>query len=132
MKKAIYYMGLCVLWIIALFTLAFVLVMCGFIPLSFGWGAALGNSCGHPQLWLIAIGLVLLLRPVLYKAIFNEHKYFKKTVAIVIITLGMLWLALNLGARLYNQAVQKAVLEKLEENENDIIDYIPGMFDEQK
>ena len=132
MKKVVYYVGLCTLWIIALFALAFVSVICGFIPLSLGVGAALGTGCGHPQLWLIAIGIVLLLRPVLYKAIFKEHKHFKRTVAIVLITFGLVWFAMNFGARLYNQAAQKAVMERFEENEDDVIDYTPGMFNEQK
>lgn len=114
MKKVFFIVSLCILWVIILFALAFVLVICGLIPLSLGWGAALGTGCGHLQLWLIAIGIVLLLRSVLCKAIFKEHKHFKKTIAIVFITIGFIWLAMNLGSRLYTQCIQKTILEHYE------------------
>lgn len=100
MKKVAYFMSLCIVWIIALFIMAFILVVCGLIPLSVGWGYALGSACGHPQLWLISVGVALLFRPVLYKAIFKNQKDFKKTLAVIIVTFGIIWLAMNLGGKI--------------------------------
>ena len=38
---------------------------------------------------------------------------------------------MNLGAMIYNRAVEKAVMERVQENDEEIIDYVPGMFDKK-
>ena len=65
MKKSVYYMLLVVLWIAIVLVLALLLLATGLfaIPGCYGFAAQLGGACGHPQLWVIAIGIVLLLRP---------------------------------------------------------------------
>lgn len=100
MKKVMYFTSLCIAWVVVVFILAFVLVVCGLFPFRAGWGYSLGAGCGHPQLWLISLGIVFLLRPVLYKAIFKVHKSFSKSTGIVIIIFGAIWLAMNLGSKL--------------------------------
>lgn len=74
----------------------------------------------------------MLIRPILHKAIFNENRVFKKVISTILIVIGIVWLAMNLGARMYHQAVEKAVLERMQENEEEIIDYVPGMFDNEE
>lgn len=131
MKKTIYYVLLFVIWIATITVLASTLVISGFIPTSYGLGYAIGSACGYPQLWLIAAGIVMLVRPMLNKAIFKTCKIYKKTVAIILIAVGIVWIVINIGARLYHQSVEKVVMERLQENEEEIIDYVPGMFDEK-
>ena len=130
MKKVIYYISLFIAWLAIVIALAFILVICGvIIPTSSGLGYALGSACAHPQLWIISAGITMLIRPILHKAIFQTNKNFKKTVSLTLIAIGFIWLTMNLGAKIYHQAVEKAVLERLQENEDEIIDYVPGMFD---
>lgn len=131
MKKALYYILLFIAWITIIIALASTLVISGLIPTSLGWGYAIGSACGYPQLWLIAAGITLLIRPILYKTIFKNCKTYKKTVAIILIAVGIIWITMNIGAKLYHQSVEKAVMERLQENEDEIIDYVPGMFDEK-
>lgn len=132
MKKVLYLASLFIVWLASIFALALILVICGIIPTSLGWGYALGGACGLPQLWLIATGIAMFIRPILYKVIFNENKIFKKVISTILIVIGFLWLAMNLGARMYHQAVEKAVMERLQEDEEEIIDYVPGMFDNEE
>lgn len=113
-KKVTFCTALFIVWLVVLLILAFGLVACGLVSLRFGWGTALGTSCGHPQLWLIAIGVVMLLRSTIHKMIFQEKKEFKKLVAIVVIVLGCFWLIMNLGARMLFKATESRTLE----NEN--------------
>lgn len=131
MKNILYYISLIITWLVIIIVLAFILTICGIVPTLYGWGYALGSACGYPQLWVIALGCTLLIRPALYKVIFKEHKEFKKTVPVIIIIIGSLWLAINLGAMIYNRAVEKAVMERVQENDEEIIDYVPGMFDKK-
>lgn len=132
MKKVIYLASLFIAWLVSIIALALILVICGVIPTSLGWGYALGGACGLPQLWLISAGITMLIRPILHKAIFNENRVFKKVISTILIVIGIVWLAMNLGARMYHQVVEKAVLERMQENEEEIIDYVPGMFDNEE
>ncbi len=112
MKKTIYIGLLILAWILAVLILALLLVMTGIVSSNFGFGASLGTACGHPQLWVISIGIVLLLRPVIYKLVVKEERRFKKTVAIILIVVGAIWLAINVGARLYLESVEKEFFEQ--------------------
>lgn len=132
MKNILYYISLIITWLVIIIVLAFILTICGIVPTLYGWGYALGSACGYPQLWIISLGCTLLIRSVLHKVIFKEQKSYKKTIPILIIIIGCLWLAMNLGAMIYNRAVEKAVNERLQESEEEIIDYVPGMFEKEQ
>lgn len=112
MKKTIYYVLLVLAWILAVLILALLLVITGIISSNFGFGASLGTACGHPQLWVISIGIVLLLRPVIYKLVVKEERLFKKTVANILIVVGVIWLIINVGTRLYLESIEKDFFEQ--------------------
>lgn len=131
MKNILYFISLLITWLVIIIGLAFIITLCGIVPTLYGWGYALGSACGYPQLWIISLGCTLLIRPILYKVIFKEHKKYKKTVPVIIIIIGSLWLAMNLGAMIYNRAVEKTVMERVQENDEEIIDYVLGMFDKK-
>ena len=99
MKKVIYAVCLAALWVIVILLLGILLVLFGLTPTDPSFMYSLGAACGHPQLWVIAAGFVLLLRPVAWKLITKESKPFRKSAAITILILGIVWLSMNVGAR---------------------------------
>lgn len=100
-NKTFYYFSLALAWIVIEIILMLFMVLLGFtgVPEGFGVGYKMGAALAHPQLWLIALGLVLLLRSSLYKAIMRASKTFNKHVAIVCLVVGLIWLLLNIGTR---------------------------------
>lgn len=110
MKKIIYYSTLIALWAMILVILGIILVFLNLCPMNYGFGYALGSACGHPQLWIVSIGIVLLLRTKVYQLILKANKSFNKSVGIILIVIGSIWLAMNVGARLfYENAKQNAI-----------------------
>lgn len=108
MKKMIYFGSLVISWVVMLLLLAFLCLILGVIPMEFGLGYSWGRACGHLQLWVISLGIVLLLRPFVYKFIMTEQKVFKRTLPIILVIVGLVWLAMNVGARMcYEKAKQE-------------------------
>ena len=112
MKKSFYYTSLIVLWGVVVFLLAILLILFGLIPTNFGFGYSLGSACGFPQLWIMAVGIVLLLRPIAWKLITKESKPFKKSAAITILIVGIIWLSINIGAGILNEHASEKLIEQ--------------------
>lgn len=107
MNKTLYYFSLVLAWIVIEFFLMLFLVLLGLsgVPEGFGFGYKMGAALARPQLWLIALGFVLLLRPSLYKAIIKTSKAFNKNVAVVCLVLGFIWLLSNIVGRFISNNV---------------------------
>lgn len=114
MKKGFYYTSLIVLWVVVVFLLAILFILFGLVPTNFGFGYSLGTACGHPQLWIMAIGIVLLLRPIVWRIFIKESKTFKNSAAITILIVGIIWLSMNIGARILNDKVTESLIEQYE------------------
>lgn len=114
MKKSVYYILLSALWVAAVVVLAILLLFFGVFPMNFGLGYSLGGACGHPQLWMIATSFVLLLRPIVWKLVTKESKQFKKSTAIIILVIGIVWLSMNVGARILNNYANEKLIEQYE------------------
>lgn len=82
------------------------------VPTNFGFEYALGNACGYPQLWIMAVGIVLLLRPIAWKLITKESKPFKKSAAITILIVGIIWLSINIGTGILNEHASEKLIEQ--------------------
>ena len=116
MKKTVYYILLCILWIATVFVLAILLLLLGLFPIynSLWDPYTLGTVCGYPQLWLMAIGIVLLLRPIVWKLVAKESKKFKVSTAIIVLVVGIAWLSMNVGARMLNNYAAEKLIEQYE------------------
>ena len=100
MKQTIYY-SVCVCAFIAIwFALAFMLLFLGAIGYSYGgFGYRFGSACAYPQVWLMSLGVVLLLRKQLYRFVMKEQKDFGKGAGVWCIIIGAVWLFFNLLPR---------------------------------
>lgn len=100
MKQTIYY-SVCVCAFIAIwFALAFILLFLGAIGYSYGgFGYRFGSACAYPQVWLMSLGVVLLLRKQLYRFVMKEQKDFGKGAGVWCIIIGAVWLFFNLLPR---------------------------------
>lgn len=107
MKKGIYYASLALLWIVVITLLAILCLLVGLMPIKFGFGYSLGGACGHPQLWIVSLGVVLLLRPFVFRLVMGEKKNFKRTLPIILVVVGLIWLAMNVGARMYYEKAKQ-------------------------
>ena len=107
MNKTLYYFSLVLAWIVIEFFLMLFWVLLGIsgVHEGLGFGYKMGAALAHPQLWIIALGFVLLLRPSLYKAIMKTSKVFNKNVAVLCLVLGFIWLLLNIAGRLISNNV---------------------------
>lgn len=115
MRKLIYYFLLIVLWIAIVLILALLLVTTGLFSMpAYGFSAQLGGACAHPQLWVVAIGIVLLLRPFVYKMITKESKRFEKTISVTILAIGIVWLTMVTISRIVNRNVSEQLIEQYE------------------
>lgn len=114
MKKGFYYASLIVLWGVVVLLLAILLILFGLIPTNFGFGYLLGSACGLPQLWIMAVGFVLLLRPIIWRLFTKESKTFKKSTAIIILIVGIIWLSVNVGARILKDKATESLIEQYE------------------
>ena len=112
MKKGFYYTSLIVLWVVVVFLLAFLLILLGPIPTNFVY--SLGIACGFPQLWIIAVGIVLLLRPIVWRIFTKENRTFKNSVAITILIVGIIWLSMSVGARILHDQATESIIEQYE------------------
>lgn len=68
--KTKYYIVLIIIAIVAHFVLSSIAIGCGFFRGSFSY--ALGYCFGTPYMWLMAIGITLLLRPIVYEHTVEE------------------------------------------------------------
>lgn len=112
MKKILYYTVLCVLWCLVLLLMALLMSFCKLVPLSYGLGYALGAGCAHPQLWMISLGITLLFRSKVYNVIQKDCKVFGKKTGVVIIVIGVVWLSVNLGIKMYNHKLSTKLIEE--------------------
>lgn len=112
MKKVAYILTSILLWLIFVFIFAVILILIGVYTFEYNWGYSLGGGMARPQIWLISIGFVLLLRPYIYKLIYKSNKCFKKSIAIGCIILGFIWFAMNTGAKMFSDWTSKQVIEK--------------------
>ena len=87
MKNVVYYLVLTILWAMILIFLGLILVAIGGIDAPH---YAFVIAILQPRLWLISTGATMLLRPMVYKNIFGVHKSFSKSIATVIIILGVI------------------------------------------
>lgn len=117
MKKSVYYILLVLLWIATVLVLAILLLLLGLSPIYYSlWEPeSLGRACGHPQLWLMAIGIVLLLRPIMWKLVAKESKKFKKSTAIIVLVVGIVWLSLNVAARIRSEQISEELIKNANE-----------------
>lgn len=103
MRKTLYYATLFatlfVLWIVIVLVLALLILTTGLLPMpsDCGFSDQLGSACARPQLWVMAIGIVLLFRPFVWKLITRDRKQFKKSTAIIVLVVGIVWLSINIG-----------------------------------
>ena len=112
MKKSVYYIVLAALWGATVLVLAVLLLLFGLFPMSYNFGYSLGGACGHPHLWVMAIGITLLLRPIVWRLIAKESKKFKTTTAIIVLVVGIVWLSMNLAAKLLNDYATAKLTEQ--------------------
>lgn len=109
MKKVIYYASLALSWIVIVVLLAILCLLIGLIPVEFGFGYSLGGACGHPQLWVISLGIVMLFRPLAFSLVMAEKRTFKRTLPIILIIVGTVWLAMNVGAKMYYEKAKQEI-----------------------
>lgn len=114
MKKGFYYTSLIILWVAVVFLLAILLILFGLVPTNFGFGYSLGTACGYPQLWIMAVGIMLLLRPIVWRIFIKESKTFKNSAAIIILIVGIIWLSMNIGARILKNQATESLIEQYE------------------
>lgn len=130
MRKALYYLSLLGCWILLVFLLGYILIIAKVEPFELNWGYTFGKVTGSPYIWLIAIGIVLLLRSLFYKWIFHTCKKYSKTTAYILICLGSVWLSINLfSSYLSNQALKK--IDKSQILSERIDDYTSSNFQEE-
>lgn len=106
MKKICYYV-ICIFAFIAIWFVLGVLLyteVFGFRFVGFTYG--FGQAMGHPELLLIGIGAVLLLRRYLYELVTNRRKDFGKAIGIWLITIGSLWLFITIGTHIMVSNIQ--------------------------
>lgn len=103
MRKIIYYGSLIVLWLLVVMLLAVFLLMIGVFPYVTDFAYSFGGACAHPQLWVISIGIILFVRPVLYKLVMKEQRRYGKTMAILLVVAGTIWLAMNVMGRMLHE-----------------------------
>lgn len=99
MKKAIFYgalVGISILiWLILGAILALIFNGTDYLAYS------LGTWCGQPFLILLAIGIALCFRKVLYQGIFKESKEYKSNVPLYIIIAAVLWGCWMIGVKIF-------------------------------
>lgn len=100
MKQTIYYSACVGAFIAIWFALAFLLLFLGAIGYSYGgFGYRFGSALAYPQVWLMSVGIVLLLRKQLYGFVMKEQKDFGKGTGASCIIIGAVWLLFNLLPR---------------------------------
>ena len=97
MKIVLCYFSLILLWIVIVLVFGVIYTLIGMSTLEFGWAYALGKSVANPPVWLIALGVVMLLRPFIYKAFWGERKMFGRFIPIALIILGCVWSFFSTG-----------------------------------
>ena len=90
MKKSFYIISLIACWLAIIFIIGILFIITGITPFQCNWGYTLGCSMGRITSWLLAAGIVMLLRPIFYKAIIGSEKIFSKTIGIILISLGVI------------------------------------------
>ena len=111
--KTKYYIVLIIIAIVAHFVLSSIAIGCGFFRGSFSY--ALGYCLGTPYMWLMAIGITLLLRPIVYEHTVeedfdleniiyeedlnedeeNEEGKFNSTTGLFVIFIGFMWFLMS-------------------------------------
>jgi hypothetical protein len=71
-----------------IFIIGILLIIIGIIPFKGNLGYTLGSAMGQIAIWLLSAGIVMFLRPILYKAIIGTKKIFSKKIGICLIILG--------------------------------------------
>lgn len=75
------------------------------------WSYSIGIACAQPFVWLISLGIVLLLRPFVYKFMFKEKKAFSRTIAVVLLVFGALFMIFKIGNAIYSRYVMDQLIE---------------------
>lgn len=116
MKKICYYITLTIIWVIVILFLALILVVLNIsgTPPIYGFNAKLGGACAHPQLWLISLGVVLLLRKIIYRVLFRQTKEYSTATGIACIVFGTLWLGFSITMKIISENTQREVIELYE------------------
>jgi hypothetical protein len=118
MKKIIYFTALCAIFVV-------VVIVCALLSLAtrlepyyvFGFGYSLGSAAGNPPLWIISLGITLLIRKTLYKAVFKCQKQFNKGAGVFCIVFGVIWLSIGIGMKMLNSYTEKKLLNYYEQTE---------------
>lgn len=97
MKRGLYYSSIICL------AIASWLVLSGILALLFNgtnsFSYHFGSWCGTPYTLLLAIGLALLFRNVIYRTIFQRAKKHKPIITTIVIILAVIWGSVSIGAK---------------------------------
>lgn len=121
MKQTIYVFLLALSWVVIVLILATLLIAFGLssMPPTYGFAAQLGGTCANMQLWFIALGVSLFLRPIAYELAFKEKKEFKKGTATASLVFGLLWLIFVTTIRVLTSETKQQAIEEFQKMRND-------------
>lgn len=110
MKKGFYYLILILLWMLCVLLMGLLFILFSMAPVV-SWSYSIGIACAQPFVWLISLGIVLLLRPFVYKFMFKEKKAFSRTIAVVLLVFGVLFMIFKIGNAIYSRYVMDQLIE---------------------
>ena len=110
MKKGFYYLILILLWMLCVLLMGLLFILFSVAPVV-SWSYSIGIACAQPFVWLISLGIVLLLRPFVYKFMFKEKKAFSRTIAVVLLVFGALFMIFKIGNAIYSRYVMDQLIE---------------------
>ena len=110
MKKGFYYLILILLWMLCVLLMGLLFILFSMAPVV-SWSYSIGIACAQPFVWLISLGIVLLLRPFVYKFMFKEKKAFSRTIAVVLLVFGALFMIFKIGNAIYSRYVMDQLIE---------------------
>lgn len=110
MKKGFYYLILILLWMLCVLLMGLLFILFSVAPVV-SWSYSIGIACAQPFVWLISLGIVLLLRPFVYKFMFKEKKVFSRTIAVVLLVFGTLFMIFKIGNAIYSRYVMDQLIE---------------------
>lgn len=110
MKKGFYYLILILLWMLCVLLMGLLFILFSMAPVV-SWSYSIGIACAQLFVWLISLGVVLLLRPFVYKFMFKEKKAFSRTIAVVLLVFGALFMIFKIGNAIYSRYVMDQLIE---------------------
>lgn len=110
MKKGFYYLILILLWMLCVLLMGLLFILFSVAPVV-SWSYSIGIACAQPFVWLISLGIVLLLRPFVYKFMFKEKKAFSRTIAVVLLVFGTLFMIFKIGNAIYSRYMMDQLIE---------------------